>query len=151
MADFQFRYDEQKGYYDLVISDDGSLADENSLDNAVNMSLFCDKRADESEVQVPELRRGWWGNTLNDDGYEIGSKLWLLEQRRASGNTLNDARDYIYDCLQWMLDNGIIRDLKVQTSYQNRNTILANVHFIGYDNSVNNRTYQMFLNSIPNG
>lgn len=151
MADFKVRYDEEKGYYDLVFDDEGNLVLEDSLDNAINMSLFCDRRADESEVQVPELRRGWWGNTLNDNNHEIGSKLWLLEQRRASQNTLNDCGDYIRESLQWMLDDNVIKDLEVSTEYQNKNTIIANIQFTGYDNSVDVKTYELFLNTIPNG
>jgi len=156
MTDFQFRYDDTKGYYDIVIDANGDLANETSLDSAIYMSLFCDKRADESEVQVPELRRGWWGNELNEDGYEIGSKLWLLEQRRATQDTLNDCKDYIYNCLQWLLEKdaqgySIVKELQVDTAYQSRNVILANIRFTGYDNTVNNKTYQLFLNSIPNG
>lgn len=148
MTDFKIRYDEEKGCYDLVMDEDGSLVFENSLDNAINMSLFCDARADESEVQVPELRRGWWGNTLNDDGHEIGSKLWLLSQRRSSQATLNSAKDYINTCLKWMIDDGIVSKIDVSTAFNSANSLLANIKFTALDNSVEKRTYNLFLNTV---
>ena len=147
MTDFQVRYDEQKGYYDIPLDDSGNLILENSLDNAINMSLFCDARADESEVQVPELRRGWWGNSLNTDGHEIGSKLWLLKQRRERQKTQNDAKVYINNCLRWLLDGGIVSKIEVSTAFQSNNSLIANIKFTAIDNTVEKRTYNLFLNT----
>ena len=148
MTDFKIRFDETKGCYDFVMDSEGNLEFENSLDNAINMSLFCDARADESEVQVPELRRGWWGNTLNEDGHEIGSKLWLLSQRRARPTTLNSAKDYINTCLKWMIEDGIVSKIEVSTAFDSVNSIIANIKFTALDNSVEKRTYNLFLNTV---
>ena len=150
MTDFQVRYDEQKGYYDIVFDEQGNLVLENSLDNAINMSLFCDARADISEVQVPELRRGWWGNELNENNRIIGSKLWLLKQRRATFNTLNSARDYCKNALQHLVDENYVKSIEVTTSYSDNNSkILAKIKFVGIDSIVDIKTYNLFLNTIP--
>jgi len=88
--------------FDMTIDAEGDIASQDSFDAAIVVSLFTDARASESEEWHPEHRRGWIGNEATP-GIQIGSKLWLLEQRRLTQTTANDARDFAKAALDWMV------------------------------------------------
>jgi phage gp46-like protein len=105
------------GYYDISLSN-GDFVMMSGFDTALLMSIFCEKRAAESEIPAPEMRRGWWGNTtLGFDNYEMGSKLWLLEQARRDNTVLGLAKTYSADCLQWLISNNYAKEIRVDTSF----------------------------------
>jgi len=117
------------GSYDISIDENGDLAQTADIDTAIYMSLLTDKRAASSEVTVPQNRRGWWGNVFNTDpDYEIGSKLWLLEQSRGTQDTLNKAQQYVVDCLQWLITDKYVKGIAVNAELV-ANGIQVNVKF----------------------
>lgn len=134
------------GYYDISITEgDFTLID--GLDTAIELSLFVDKRADESEVAEASLRRGWIGNEQSEDPeYELGSKLWLIEQARSIQNTLNKAIDYSRDCLNWMIPDNLIKDLTVDGSISD-DKITINNTFVRFDNSTFNKQFVLWENT----
>lgn len=105
------------GYFDIDIDTDGDVKKEDGFDTNLIMSLFCEKRATANEVVIPNMRRGWWGNTLSDSpNFEIGSKLWFLEQSRLTTDVVNLANQYALDGLRWLKDDGFLYDMKVITT-----------------------------------
>ncbi len=58
------RTGEKTGFYDIDIDSSGDIDKTDGFDTAILMSFFCERRADESEVTVAELRRGWVGNSF---------------------------------------------------------------------------------------
>ena len=116
---------DDRGLFDLTINDDGDFTTTQGFDSALVMSLGCERRADASEVLRPELRRGWWGNELNDDGFEIGSKLWLLDQARLTQETMNAAIDYTKRGLQWLIDGGHLDTVEVTGRFTNSGILLT--------------------------
>jgi phage gp46-like protein len=109
------RKPELGGIYDLSIVD-GEFELVNNFDTSLQMSVYCERRADSSEVLKPEYRRGWWGNELtNFVGFEIGSKLWLLRQARLDQITINKITTYAYEGLQWLVDQGHLVKVEVET------------------------------------
>lgn len=98
-------------YYDLTIGDDGDFERVNSFDTAILLSLYCERRASESEVEIPEMRRGWIGNYYQL--VELGSKMWLLYQARLTQNTLNRCRTYLQQALSWLTDYGYAKQVTV--------------------------------------
>ena len=83
-----------------------------ALRSAVIISLFTDKRAGVDDA-LPDLagsRRGWWGDQIFPDlnGDQIGSHLWLLERSKTTSDVLIQAKHYIREALQWMIDDGVI-------------------------------------------
>lgn len=102
------------GIYDLIIGPDGDLQGKDSFDTAILISVFCERRADESEVPLNSNRRGWWGNTLSSvPGFEIGSKIWLLYQSRLTNVQLNLCKTYLSNALQWLVDDGYSQVISV--------------------------------------
>lgn len=117
------------GSYDISLDGNGDLAQTADIDTAIYMSLLTDKRAAASEVPLPQNRRGWWGNIFNTDpDYEIGSKLWLLEQSRGTQDTLNKAQQYVVDCLQWLITDKYVKGIAVNAELV-ANGIQVNVKF----------------------
>ena len=108
---------DSEGTYDINFQANGDFELEEGFDTAILMSLFQNKRLAESEQPIPQYRGGWWGNLLNDDeNYQIGSKLWALDGRRTQ-NTLNQAIDFARDCLQWFIDDGLLKDIEVKGAF----------------------------------
>jgi len=107
--------------YDLQI-ENGDFITTNSFETAIQMSLLIDRRANASEVPQPERRRGWWGNVANRvEDYDIGSKLWLLDQARSTEETLNLAINYVRISLQWLLDDNEAEEIEVTGERINSN------------------------------
>jgi phage gp46-like protein len=84
----------------------------------VLISLFTDARAADDDVlpdtQV-EDRRGWWGDSTNTNlaNDSVGSRLWLLEREKNVDSVLKNAKTYIQEALQWMLDEGVAKSIDV--------------------------------------
>ncbi len=108
------------GSFDIAL-DGPDLQADDTLQNAVILSLFCDARADAGDVlPVPgdtDLR-GYWGDAYADvSGDSWGSKLWLLERAVCDQDTLDRAQQYAQEALQWMVDDGVAAEVTVTTSY----------------------------------
>lgn len=89
-----------------VINSD--LATVDGVETAIGVSIFTDARAPSGVVKDAFRRRGWSGNILTfQDGFELGSILWTLDQTRVNQNTLNTGEDVVRKSLQYMIDDGI--------------------------------------------
>jgi len=92
----------------------GDLATTEGFDTALKMSLFEERRADRTEVVPAENRRGWWGNELFDTlEFEIGSKLWLIDQTRLTQETLNKAIDFVQSATSWLVTDEHLNEVRV--------------------------------------
>jgi phage gp46-like protein len=93
------------GAFDIRIGFDGDIETEDFFDTAVVVSLFADRRANESEVPESSRRRGWIGNEYTP-GFEMGSKLWIFEQSRLTRTVMTQVEDAARAALQWLVDQG---------------------------------------------
>ena len=96
---------QEDGTGEFVMSlENGDFKTIDSFDTSITVALFGDERADSSEVPAVERRRGWWGNNFGDDPeFQLGSKLWLLNQSRRTQETLNKAVTIAQNALQWLV------------------------------------------------
>jgi len=99
--------------YDFQIDENGDILTEDSLEAAILVSMLSDRRAESWEVPQPELRRGWIGD-LETPGDRIGSTLWLLEQRRLTLATAQEAEESARQALNWLVEDGIALSLAVR-------------------------------------
>lgn len=107
------RYENARRYADLVFQN-GAFLEGAPLDTAVIISLFTERRAENDNIEVKNTYQGgWWGDTYRET--KIGSRLWLLRKRKATNDTLADAKAYIEEALQWMLDDGVATSITVTT------------------------------------
>ena len=91
------------GYYDFSLDDDGDIKTVDFFDTAILYSLFGERRASADEVVDAQRRRGWIGN----GDFENGSKLWLYSQARLTRDTMNSVQDEAKKSLDWMVEDGL--------------------------------------------
>lgn len=113
----------ENGVFDIAI-ENGDLKNEDGFDTAIWVSLFTDARASESQVLVPENRRGWLGNLVSEvEERQLGGFLWLSEQRRLTQETLNEVIDYARKCLNWFVEDNVAQKIEVTGSIVPRSGI----------------------------
>lgn len=102
----------------LSTADDGDVV-RDLLRDAVMISLFSDRRAEDDQAPARE-RRGWWGDPL------MGSRLWLLWRRgRLDTQTQSDARAYCEEALSWLVEDGIAARVEVAVTLLPRSLSVA--------------------------
>ena len=117
------RYDDE---YDISWSESGDFAMTNTLETAVLMSVFGERRAKSYEVAEPQNRRGWIGNLVYDTPEtEDGCGNWLFQTRRLNTQTLNGVRDETEKGLLWMIADDIAKTITVQTKPDNGRVTLS--------------------------
>lgn len=88
-------------------ADSSLLATENPLVRAVMISLFTWRRALPAD-RAEGRRWGWWADGIEGDPNDrIGSRLWLLAREKITADTLERAREYAQEALQWMVDDRV--------------------------------------------
>lgn len=86
------------------------------LETVVTISLFTERR-EPSEIDPGELYRGGWpGDSFDEDGDLIGSRLWRLRRKTATEANLATAKAFIEEALAWMLRLKVARSIVVTTA-----------------------------------
>lgn len=94
---------------------DLGMAHADPLARAVLISLFTWRRANPDDALPGSERMGWWGDThAAIQGDRIGSRLWLLAREKVTPQTLERAREYAREALQWLLDDGVAARVDVE-------------------------------------
>jgi phage gp46-like protein len=96
---------------------EGDLQTGQDLETACLVSLFTDKLAtpDFAPTDGTSDRRGWWADPYNDQ--PLGSNLWQLERAKKTRDTLGLARRYAEDALRWLVDDGVAKQIGVNTGW----------------------------------
>jgi len=126
MSDATIIWNRTTGMGDWAM-DGPTLRSGGELESAVLISLFTDRTAGEDD-DIPDGTgdpRGWWGDL--GQAVPIGSRLWLLEREKKTAETLNRARDYINEALQWLIDDGVVGSFGIDVEWQNGGTLAARV------------------------
>lgn len=144
--DIALQQDERGGFHIGIDPDTGDFLLTDGFDTALAMSLFCERRADTSEVPTAELRRGWWGNEVGPEGFEIGSKLWLTYQSRKTQATLNLVIDYARSALQWLIDDGHLISIDVSAEF-NTNGITLNIKLNRSNSATETKSFELWENT----
>jgi phage gp46-like protein len=103
------------------------LAAGSELQTAVLISIFSDREANPDD-RIPDGSgdpRGWVGDLGQD--YKIGSRLWLLNRAKQTGETLARAQDYIAEALQWLIDDGVVAKFDILVEWTRRSQLGAQV------------------------
>jgi phage gp46-like protein len=103
-----------------------ALATQPDLETALNLSLFTDRVLPDGSTPTDGSGdpRGWWGD---DDQYPIGSRLWTLERAKQTTQTLVDAKAFIVEALQWLIDDGVVASFDITTEWDGQGFLAAQV------------------------
>jgi len=131
------------GFWDLDI-ENGDLAKTDSLDTAIYMSVFCEKRAE--KISDPMNRRGHFTNQFAPvSGYQVGSLLWLYtEQAKNTDSNLSLIQSSVRDGLKWLIDDKIISKINVSTT-KKESSVNIDIELINQRQS-NSKYYNLFVN-----
>lgn len=135
-----------QGLYDIQI-DGADFASAYGFETAIPTSYFTDARASSVQVEQANRRRGWVGNILFLDlDRELGGLLWILDQARIIQDTLNFAKTFAHDSLQWMIDDGMARSISIEVEQSNPRAIAIKTDIVTIDNTVL-RYYTLWRNT----
>ena len=118
------------GNGDIAIEQDALVLDD-SLTNAVIISLFTDLRVDG--------QRGWWGDNFDRP---MGSKLWLLSREKQLQSVLDDAKEYAKQALQWLIDDNLVKSITVTATNPEPALLLLSVAIKLLDGSTEQREFK---------
>jgi phage gp46-like protein len=131
-GDIKMVYDAAQGHGDLVVQD-RDLERDPGLETAVIVSLFSNRRAGDGDA-LPDpagSSEGWWADALNEDGDQIGSKLWLIGREKMVPATLVPrAQQYAKEALEWMLTDGVAGEIIAVASRYDRKTLKLDITIV---------------------
>lgn len=107
----KLEYNANSGSFDLSVVN-GSIKTSADLETAIIISLFSDARSDEPFIN--KNSRGYWADILPGETGKTGSLWWLLQRSTITNNSINRARDWAIEALQWLLADGIAKSVDVQ-------------------------------------
>jgi len=112
--------------------ENGDLVLDEGLETAVVISLFSDRRVEKSELPRGESQqKGWWGDLLSEvEGDQIGSKLWLLNRGKLTLETVPRTENFVRECLQWAIDDGVAERVNVVSALSEQGRIQTKVDIV---------------------
>jgi phage gp46-like protein len=107
----------------------GDLRADNGLETAIILSLFCDARATDEELERlgADDPRGWWGDALSELGDEYGSRLWLLAREKETPETARRAKEYAERALAWFKEDGVAESVTVRSYWKERGVLALEI------------------------
>lgn len=133
-------YDASAKAFDLSIAG-GDLVPDGTLETAVLLSLYTDRRALDEDV-LPDGStdpRGWWADVYGDR--QIGSRLWLLSREKELDSVLRRAKEYATEALDWISSDGIAQSVEVDAIHLRRGVLQLIVRIQRGDSAALERRY----------
>lgn len=98
------------------------------LVRSVFVSLFSWRRAEPDDDLPGNSRMGWWADTFPTvENDQIGSRLWLLSRAKITQLTLQRAKQYAEEALEWMLNDGVASRIEVDVERQGLDRVALGV------------------------
>ena len=135
-----------KGYWDFDWTINGDISTKESLDTQILMSILEEVRATQAEIPESNKRRGWIGNESTPN-FQQGSKTWLFEQERVTGTTLNDLGPIVRNSLQWMIDDGVAKNVVVEQPFLRSGKVAVFISFSRDGSKVERGYYELWNNT----
>lgn len=148
--DIALRYDPEARAYDLAL-EAGDLAADETLQTAVLLSLYTDRRAHPSDA-LPDGstdRRGCWSDAYS--ARPAGSRLWLIDREKELGTVLRRAREYGEESLAWIVEDGIADDVEVDAQHLRRGVLQLLVTIRRGEESVLEQQYDYVWSALNGG
>lgn len=141
-----------KLYSNDIKIQNGILELDNGLQTAIYISLFTDRRIGEDD-EIPDRsndRRGYWGDTLEDE--PLGSFLWTLDREKITTSLLNKIDTYSKDALNWLIEDGIASEINtiVERDSKNIEQINIEIQIIKPDEKSESYRYSLNWEAVKN-
>lgn len=119
MADIKTVWDVDELHADWE-SAHGELANGDDFQTAVIISLFTDRVARADDPYEDNDRRGWWGDSTEQN--QLGSRLWLIRREKLTREVARRSEEYAREALKWLVDDGVVMAVEAvaQIVYPNR-------------------------------
>lgn len=95
--------------YDLAYTGN-DLQTDRMLKSAVTLSIYSDAWVDG--------KRGWWGDSYQNDRPIANCKLWTLMGARNTPENRLKGEQYIKDAVQWLIDDQHLDSIDITTEHQ---------------------------------
>lgn len=83
------------------------------IHRAVIISVCTWKRAEQNDpIDSDSPRMGWWADTYTTD--PIGSRLWELLREKITEETIERAKEYVLESLQWLINENRVKKVEVE-------------------------------------
>ena len=136
----------EDGYYDISFAN-GDFKLTEGLETAIWMSIFCEKR--DPEAVDWQAQKGWVGDQLNDNGFELGSLLWTLNQSASDEDLIDEVQSIVEDCLEWMLTNNYASEIEVSiVKNLDNNGFIVNINLTRNGNISENLSFNLWNKTI---
>lgn len=98
----------------------GELANGDDFQTAAIISLFTDRVARTDDPYEDNDRRGWWGDSTDQN--QLGSRLWLIRREKLTRDVALRSEEYAREALKWLVDDGVVMsvDAVAQIVFPNR-------------------------------
>ncbi|GJL37778.1 hypothetical protein TUM17576_45980 [Enterobacter hormaechei] len=119
MADIKTIWNVDELHADWAISP-GELANGDDFQTAAIISLFTDRVARADDPYEDNDRRGWWGDSTEQN--QLGSRLWLIRREKLTREVALRSEEYAREALKWLVDDGVVMAVEAvaQIVYPNR-------------------------------
>ena len=119
MADIKTIWNVDELHADWAISP-GELANGDDFQTAAIISLFTDRVARADDPYEDNDRRGWWGDSTEQN--QLGARLWLVRREKLTREVALRSEEYAREALKWLVDDGVVMavDAEAQIVYPNR-------------------------------
>ncbi|RDT54507.1 hypothetical protein DXF93_11745 [Escherichia coli] len=119
MADIKTVWNVDELHADWAISP-GELANGDDFQTAAIISLFTDRVARADDPYEDNDRRGWWGDSTEQN--QLGSRLWLIRREKLTREVALRSEEYAREALKWLVDDGVVMAVEAvaQIVYPNR-------------------------------
>lgn len=108
----------------------GDITTDSGLRTNVIYSLYTDRRAnpDDELPDNSDNRRGSWQDQYLDTPGDLeGSRLWLLHRSKKTSTVLRRAKEYAEEALQWLIDDGVAKQISVTTTWGDEGWLVLTV------------------------
>ncbi|EBM3801910.1 hypothetical protein FXQ12_17445 [Salmonella enterica] len=124
------------------------LLTDNSIETAVIISLFTDRRAQPSDP-IPDGtndRRGWWADSFRPR--PIGSRLWLLNREKTVPAVVERTAAYADEALAWLKPAGLVKSVTCMAVRVGRDHLQLSVSLVMPDGARRPMAFEADLEGV---
>lgn len=109
------------GTFDYIIDPDTKdFKIVQGMETAFSVQLFTNQRVSKEEISNPLKREGWIGDMLTrDEGYQVGSLIFLKQQSRDTVLDNNETAEYAKDALNYFVAIGASKEVNASVLGKN--------------------------------